>query len=288
MPARYNRNLVRVTNPSPTSGGSREEFPEVTQAGRRRGDREAQRGCARPFQAELDDPATLPEGTTVFPETAVIGELTPDVDPTTLVEQQVESFTLSLSGSGSAQAVDASPIEAIAAQRLEDAIGEGYELVDGSTTIDIGEGTRRRRRHHVPGRRQREAGPAARCGGAGAATCSGCRRRTPRRRWPSTARSRIVLWPGYVTSVPTIDGRVTVVVAPAVDPDAGSPTPSPRPTAAPAATDAPDASADARFLAARGVRHGRGIGRAATIRLMLHPTTTLPPHACCAASGRAA
>ena len=55
----------------------------------------------------------------------------------------------------------------------------------------------------------------------------------------------VVLWPGFVTSVPTIDGRVTVVVAPAVDPDAGSPTPSPRPTAAPAATDEPDASADA-------------------------------------------
>ena len=166
VPARYNRNLVRVTNPSATTGGSREEFPEVTQQDVDAAIAKLDEDALAQFQADLDDPATLPEGTTVFPETAVIGELTPDVDPTTLVEQQVETFTLSLSGAGSAQAVDASPIEAIAAQRLEDAIGEGYELVRRQHDDRDRRGERRRRHHHVPGRRQREAGPAARRGGA--------------------------------------------------------------------------------------------------------------------------
>ena len=45
----------------------------------------------------------------------------------------------------------------------------------------------------------------------------------------------IVLWPGYVTNVPTMDARVTLVINDAVDagPAEASPGPSPTPTAAP-------------------------------------------------------
>jgi hypothetical protein len=243
VPARYNRNLVRVTNPSATSGGSREEFPEVTRQDVDAAVAKLNEDALARFQADLDDPATLPEGTTVFPETAAIGELTPDVDPTTLVEQQVETFTLSLSGSGSAQAVDASPIEAIAAQRLEDAIGEGYELVDGSTTIDIGEGSVVGGVITFP-----VDGSAKQLRPLDAAALErdvlGLSKADAETALADYGEVAIVLWPGYVTSVPTIDGRVTLVVAPAVDPDAGSPTPSPRPTTAPATTDEPDASTD--------------------------------------------
>jgi hypothetical protein len=244
VPARYNRNLVRVTNPAKTSGGSREEFPEVSQADVDAAIAKLNADALATFQATLDDPATLPEGTTVFPETAAIGELAPDVDPTSLVEQQVESFTLSLSGSGSAQAVDASPIEAIAAQRLEEAIGDGYELIDGSTTIDIGDGS-------VVGgvitfpvdataKQVRPLDPAVLEQGV-----LGLSKADAESALAQYGDVAVVLWPGYVTSVPTIDGRVTVVVAPAVDPDAGSPTPSPRPTAVPSSTDGPNASPDA-------------------------------------------
>jgi hypothetical protein len=244
VPARYNRNLVRVTNPAKTSGGSREVFPEVTQADVDAATAKLNADALATFQADLDDPATLPEGTTVFPETAVIGELTPDVDPTTLVEQQVESFTLSLSGAGTAQAVDASPIEAIAAQRLEDAIEDGYELVDGSTTIDIGDGsvvggvisfpvdgTAKQVRPLDPAVLERSVLGLSKLDAEAALEAYGD--------------VAVVLWPGFVTSVPTIDGRVTVVVAPAVDPNAGDPTPSPRPTAVPAPPDDPGGSVEA-------------------------------------------
>ena len=244
VPARYNRNLVRVTNPSPTSGGSREEFPEVTQADVDAAIAKLNEDALATFQAELDDPTTLPDGTTVFPETAVIGALTPDVDPTTLVEQQVESFTLSLSGSGSAQAVDASPIEAIAAQRLEDAIGAGYELVDGSTTIDIGDGSLVGGVITFPvdgtAKQVRPLDPAVLEQGV-----LGMPKPDAEAALAEYGEVTVVLWPGFVTSVPTIDGRVTVVVAPAVDPDAGSPTPSLRATPKPSPTDGPDASAGA-------------------------------------------
>jgi hypothetical protein len=228
VPARYNRSLVRVTNPAPTSGGSREEFPEVTKADVDAALTKLNEDALAQFQAGLEDPASLPDGTSVFPETAVIGELTPDVDPKSFVEQQVETFTLSLSGSGSAQAVDASPIEAIAEQRLNAAIAEGYELVDGSTTVEIGDGTVVGGVISFPvdgsAKQVRPLDPAALerlVIGLPEADADAALR--------EYGDVSIVLWPGYVTSVPTFDGRVTLDVAPAVDPEEGA-TPTPHAT----------------------------------------------------------
>ena len=42
----------------------------------------------------------------------------------------------------------------------------------------------------------------------------------------------VILWPGYVTSVPTLDGRVTLVVGAPVDADPGA-TPAPTPQESP-------------------------------------------------------
>jgi len=229
VPARYNRTLVRVTNPEATTGGSREEFPEVTQTDVDAALAKLNEDALAQFQAGLEDPGSVPEGTTVFPETAVIGELTPDVDPKSFVDQQVASFTLSLSGSGTAQAVDASPIEAIAEQRLNAAIAEGYELVDGSTTVDIGEGTVVEGVVSFP-----VDGSARQVRPLDSATLEPLVLGLPKADAEDALREygdvSIVLWPGYVTSVPTLDSRVMIDVAPAVDPDAGAPKPSPEPT----------------------------------------------------------
>ncbi|HET7827996.1 MAG TPA: baseplate J/gp47 family protein [Candidatus Limnocylindrales bacterium] len=228
VPARYNRNLVRVTNPRATSGGSREEFPQVTQADVDGAVAKLNEDALGQFQAGLADPSSLPEGTTVFPETAAIGQLTPDVDPKTLVDQEVESFTLSLSGSGTAQAVDASPIEAIAAQRLADAVPEGYELVEGSTAVDVGDGT------VVGGVISFPVDATARqVRPVDAATLEplvlGLPKADAEEALAEYGAVSIVLWPGYVTSVPTLGQRVNVVVAAPVDPNAGA-TPTPKPT----------------------------------------------------------
>ena len=117
MPARYNRNLVAVTNPSATTGGTREEFPEVTQqdvdAAIATLDEDAARGQ---FQADLDDPATLPAGTTVFPETAVLGEADARRGPRRRSSsRRSRRSRWRCPARGDRPAVDASPIEAIAA-----------------------------------------------------------------------------------------------------------------------------------------------------------------------------
>jgi hypothetical protein len=54
----------------------------------------------------------------------------------------------------------------------------------------------------------------------------------------------IVLWPGYVTNVPTMDARVTLVINDAVDagPAEATPGPSPTPTADPSGSPLEDGS----------------------------------------------
>ena len=70
----------------------------------------------------------------------------------------------------------------------------------------------------------------------------------------------LVLWPGFVTSVPTLEQRVTLVVADAVDPT---------PDIAPVPADAGAHGGTVR------VARRRGSQRAATIRLMLQPRSTV-------------
>jgi hypothetical protein len=233
VPARYNRNLVRVANPQATSGGSREVFPQVTQQDVDAAIAKLNEDALGQFQAGLDDPSSLPEGTTVFPETAVIGELTPDVDPRTLVDQEVESFTLSLSGSGSAQAVDVSPIEAIAAQRLGDAIPDGFELIEGSTTVDVGDGSVVGGVISFP-----VDATAKQVRPLDAATLEplvlGLPKADAEAALAPYGDVSIVLWPGYASSVPTLGERVTVAIGPPADVGAGAtPTPEPTPRATP-------------------------------------------------------
>lgn len=231
VPARYNRNLVRVTNPRATSGGSREEFPQVTQADVDGAVAKLNEDALSQFQSGLADPSSLPEGTTVFPETAVIGELTPDVDPKTLVDQEVESFTLSLSGSGTAQAVDASPIETIAARRLADAIPDGYQLVEGSTAVDVGDGTVVAGVISFPvDATAKQVRPVD--AGSLRPLVLGLPKADAEAALAEYGDVSIVLWPGYVTSVPTLGQRVNVVVAAPVDPEGGA-TPTPKPTPRP-------------------------------------------------------
>ena len=64
----------------------------------------------------------------------------PTPDPATLVGQEVQTFTLGLSATGTVLAVDSSPVEAIAEARLAAAVDPGHRLVDGSMQVTVGDG----------------------------------------------------------------------------------------------------------------------------------------------------
>ena len=130
-----------MNNPSPTTGGSRQEFTRISQKDVDAAMAKLVADLNARFATEVQHPNDVPEGTTPFPDTAVLGDPTPSVDPKTLVGQEVDTFTLGLSADGTVLAADASPAEAIGEQRLQASVAEGRELVPGSTSVEIGDGT---------------------------------------------------------------------------------------------------------------------------------------------------
>ncbi len=234
VPARYDRNLVTVSNPDPTTGGTREEFTRIS----RKDVDEALATLAvdlqAQFEAQVDNADGVPTEATVFPETATLGEATPTVDPESLVNVEVETFELGLTATATVLAVDASPLDAIAAGALADSVTPGWDLVEGSTQVSAGEGTVRHGVIEFP-----VAGVAKQV-----RPVDGERLRQQVMGLPADqARAllepygdvTIALWPDMVTSVPTVNSRVTLTVLDAVDavPDVEPVLPSIRPAPSP-------------------------------------------------------
>ena len=243
IPARYNRNLITVNNPAPTTGGTKQEFPRVSKNDVNAAMAQLQQQLEAKFQEELKNPANVPAGTTIFPDTAVLGEATPTVDPATLPGTEGTSFTLGLSAEGTVTAVDQTPVQAIAETALKDAVDPGHELVDGSTHITVGEGT-----VHESGVVEFPVtGSAKQVQPVDAATLLpkvlGLSEADAQAALEPYGEVKIVLWPGFVTTVPSFERRVSLVVAEPFDPNpapsAPAATPTPHPSAKPDHSAAP-------------------------------------------------
>jgi hypothetical protein len=125
-----------VTNPDATTGGKRDEFPRVAQADLDKATAALRTQLTTDFAARVADPALAVDGTTVFPETAVLGEPTFSVDPATLLGDEIASFDLGASANGTVLAVDESAVEVVAAADIASHVEPGYSLVDGSSAVD--------------------------------------------------------------------------------------------------------------------------------------------------------
>jgi hypothetical protein len=227
VPARYNRSVITVTNPDPTTGGTRTEYTRVKQSDVDAAVEQLTKDIQAEFASELENPSRVPPGTTLFPETAVLSDPVPAVDPSTLVGQEVDSFTLRMTADGTVLAVDPTPVESIAQQRLKEQIDPGYQLVDGSTTVDIGDG------EVVAGvvtfpvsGSAKELRPVDEA--ALKAQVLGLSEEDARAVLAPYGDVTIVLWPGWVHSVPSLEQRVTLTVAAPVDLS-----PAPAPSVAP-------------------------------------------------------
>jgi hypothetical protein len=126
---------LEVTNPDPTSGGRREEFPRITQDDVDAAVAALTEQLGQAFDDRLDDEDLVSSDATVFPETAELGLPVPSVDPDSLVGQEVEDFELGATASGTVIAVDAAPVRSIAEARLDASVEPGHQLVEGSSEI---------------------------------------------------------------------------------------------------------------------------------------------------------
>ncbi len=127
---------IDVTNPDQTSGGTREEFPRIVQADLDAATKALGEALTAAFDEKLADPALTADGTTVFSDTAALGTPTYPTDPATLLHDEVETFELTATATGTVLAVDEGAVQAVAEANITSHVETGYALVDGSSVID--------------------------------------------------------------------------------------------------------------------------------------------------------
>ncbi|MEX2182807.1 MAG: baseplate J/gp47 family protein, partial [Chloroflexota bacterium] len=203
--------FLKVSNPDPTTGGTRTEFPRVRQADVDEAVAALTAGVGEAFTQRLDDPALSADGSTVFPQTAVAGEPAFDQDLEALVGQEVETFDLGATVTGSVTAVDAAPVQVIAEARLGSSVDAGYELVDGSSVITIDPAVVNDGTIAFPvivtARQVRILDPAAI-----EAEIRGLSLVAAREVLDRYGTAELVVWPDWVATIPTLDGRVQVTI----------------------------------------------------------------------------
>jgi len=207
---------VSAINPSPTSGGTREVFQQIQQADVDAALEALDAQLASEFATSIADPPGVPAGSTTFPDAAVLGEAAITPDPESLVGQEVASFTLEASATGTVIAVDEAPLEGIVLSRITAQVSPDYELVPGSIRPSVGEGVA--------------------SGGVVTFTLSAQASETAvlepeaieaeirgrpvaevARQLAPLGEVSVEVWPDFVTTVPTFPERVDVVIEPPGD-----------------------------------------------------------------------
>lgn len=224
VPSNVNANLVFVTNPAATSGGTRTETTVVDQADLDEALAVLHGRLADALAAAAADPANVPAGRVAFPGTASMSEPTPTEDPAALVGRAVESFTLGLSATGTVTAVDEAAVRAVAEERLRASVAADHDLVADSVTVDVGAGAADGEAVAfdvaVAGREVRRLDAEA--------IRSAIRGRPveeARRILAEYGEATVTTWPDWVTSIPTLDARldVRVVASPGGDATGSAP-----------------------------------------------------------------
>jgi hypothetical protein len=163
------------------------------------------------LDAAIAVPGTAPAGATLIPETAAVGE--PQAEPATpgLVGSEVETFTLTLTATGTVMAVESLPLQAMADAILQAAVPGGSQLQAESVERIIGPPAVQSGTItfvvHVSGYAWRSLDPPALLASVAGRSVSAARTTLV-----AYGTVTIETWPGYVDSIPTFDGRATLTV----------------------------------------------------------------------------
>ena len=233
IPGAYNPVVIKVTNPRATSGGSREEFPKVTQADVDAALVTLEGMLDEQLAAVAEAPPGIPPGTVVVPGTAQRGEATPVPDPETVVGTEVAEFKLGLAATGTVLAVDPGDARSVAAATLGASVPADYRLDPGSVEIEVGDPVVEGELVVVPATGSATAvrivdEDEIRALVAGKTPAEATEMLAP------YGTVELTVWPEWIPTITSIDARLTVEVlgAPTTDGEPGA-SPSPEATAAP-------------------------------------------------------
>jgi hypothetical protein len=212
---------LSVRNRAATSGGTHKEFPQVSQTDVDDAIAKLTTELNDAFHAAVADGTGAPANATVYPDTAVLGQPATSVDPSSLVGQGIPTFDLGLNANGTVIAVDASPVEGIAKERLMANVGPGYRLIEDSVNIQQGSATVANGQVSFPvtasASRVRQLDPAELL-----ALVKGKSFADAKAALAPFGAVKITPWPDWVSTVPSIDSRVSLQIV-GQDGSAGAP-----------------------------------------------------------------
>lgn len=219
VPKEENPKRTTVTNETATGGGTHTETKQVQQADIDAALTALELALAEDFDRQVGDAVGVPEGTTLFPETKSLGTATPSVDPTTLVGTDAEEFELGLTAQGSVIGANPDPVEALAKARIRTAVDDGFRLVEDSIEFTAGTPIVAGSVITFPVTVQAleirivdGAALLARVRGLG----------LPQARTVLQAYGRVTItvWPDWVTTIPSLEGRATLTIGTPAGPSA--------------------------------------------------------------------
>ena len=211
--ARLQAFLISVDNADATSGGSRTVTKIVSQ--------DDYDSAVKALTAKLDDalaaaaadPANAPTGQTLFPETARHGKATADPAAGGVVSTAAASFDLTVTASGTVTAVDTSQLGTLAVDPLRAVVPAGDKLFEDSITTTVGDGTPDGDAVQFPVQATGE-GYTPLDGSKLLDTVKGKSVAQARSMLAQYGDVKITTWPGYVDTIPTLEGRASLTVAP--------------------------------------------------------------------------
>src|SRR4029077_16764970 len=118
VPRGENPKRTSVTNSNPTTGGAHNETKQVVQADIDAAMVALNDKLATAFDDKIAAAEGVPQGTTLFPETKLLGKAPPSVAPKSLLSKLQDTFQLGLTAKGTVVGVDPSPVSTLADARI--------------------------------------------------------------------------------------------------------------------------------------------------------------------------
>jgi len=225
---------VSVSNAAATSGGARTETPKITAEDVAAARAKAAEDIAAQLPEAASDPTLAPDGTTLYPETASLGDVAYSPDPASLEGRVLKAgqttFTLSASATASVTAVDEGPLRGLGDRAIRAAVPSGSQIAPDSIEVTVGGGTVSEDgtvsyvvRASALAHRPLDAAALVR-------SVLGKTEAAARSALAPYGRVEIALSPFWVSTVPSEPDRVTLVIG---APERPAATPTPGPTATP-------------------------------------------------------
>jgi hypothetical protein len=222
VPAGENTTFTKVTNKAATSGGTHTEKVVISQDDIDKAIAALTRQLDDELEQIVTEPSQILPDVTVFPETRSRTDPIPAIDPKTLLGSQVESFSLSVTATGSITAVDESAVATLATARLRAAVAAGHDLVKDSLNVTVGAGSAHGAKIVFP-----VQATARQVRRVVADDLRAAIRGKPLSQARSTLEAygttTIDLWPGFVSSIPNYDFRIDLRIEGAVPIESASP-----------------------------------------------------------------